>query len=71
MSTTFTTFRLKYLSNDGINLDLDRFHCENFLKIYTFRAAENRRANFERRVPLTGHIADRKHRITKTLLLST
>ena len=46
----FQHFGLKYLSNDGINQD--HFHCEHFLKIYTFRPAKNTMANFEWSVPL-------------------
>ena len=48
-------FGLKYLSNDGINRD--RFYCENFPKIPTFRPAEKKsRANSEWSVPLNYHI---------------
>jgi len=55
-----THFGLKYLSNDGINLDL--FYRKKLSKIHTFRPAKKSRANFEWSVPLNVRInAHSKH----------
>jgi len=43
-------FGLKYLSNDDINRD--RFYCQNFPKIHTFRTAEKMCTGLILSVPL-------------------